>query len=315
MSIIRKLDRPLGSRGLHGHDMTWLQFYYTDIARYKQYRTGASLLNLLFTQQGLWALLNYRIASAVYNAGLPNVIKCPCLYGLGIWQKVVEVLAGISISHEARIGPGFYIGHFGHIFIGKDAKIGAHCSISHGVTLGESGRGAQRGTPQVGDRVVVGANAVLAGKISIGDDAVIAPNSLVIYDVSKSSVMMGVPAKCFSKAGSRDILFTGHDGSGLVDAVPGINTPMTLSRNMIWRPANRGLLQASRRAGARKGRKRRGRCQRSRSRHRPQRVRRLLGTASSNGATPRLPRNPLRSIPAAPVVMAVGRGSDAAAAA
>ena len=196
----------LRSGPLRRRRITWLQFYCADIARYKRYRPSASLLNLLFTQQGLWALLHYRIASTLHNGGLPPVIKRLCLYGLGIWQKVVEMLTGISISHEAHIGPGFYIGHFGHIFIGKDARIGECCNISHGVTVGESGRGAQRGTPCLGDRVVVGANAVLAGKISIGDDAVIAPNSLVIYNVSKSSVMIGVPARCFSKAGSRELL-------------------------------------------------------------------------------------------------------------
>ena len=193
-------------RAFRRRGMTWLQLYRSDLARYKQYRPGVSPLNLLFTQQGLWALLEHRIASGVNNAALPPVIKRPCLYALEIWQKAVEILTGIAISCEACIGPGFYIGHFGHIFIGKDAVIGAYCSISHGVTIGESGRGTQRGTPRIGDRVLIGANAVLAGKLSIGDDAVIAPNSLVIYDVSASSVMMGVPAKCFSKAGSRDIV-------------------------------------------------------------------------------------------------------------
>jgi serine O-acetyltransferase len=188
------------------HRMTWLQLYRTDIARYKRYRAGASSLNLLFTEQGLWALLEHRIASGLYNARLPNVIKCPCLYVQEVWQKVVKVVTGICISREARIGPGFYIGHFGQIFIGKDAKIGAYCNVSQGVTIGESGRGTQKGTPRLGDRVLVGPNAILVGKITIGDDAVIAPNSLVIYDVSESSVMMGVPAKCFSKAGSRDIV-------------------------------------------------------------------------------------------------------------
>jgi serine O-acetyltransferase len=213
MSIPGKVEMALRSRVFHRRrTAAWLQLYRTDIARYRQYRTSASLWNLLFTHQGLWALLHYRIASSVHNARLPRIIKTPCIYGLEIWQKIVEVTTGISISHEAQIGAGFYIGHFGHIFIGKDAKIGAFGSISHGATIGESGRGEKRGTPQLGDRVVVGANAVLAGKISIGDDAVIAPNSLVIYDVSQSSVMMGVPAKCYSKAGSRELL------SGYVDA-------------------------------------------------------------------------------------------------
>lgn len=195
--------RPLAVRG---RGMTWLQLYRSDIDRCRQYRPGVSALNLMFTQQGLWALLQHRIAARVNNAPWPPVFKRPCLFALYIWQKAVEILTGISISCEARIGSGFYIGHFGHIFIGKDAVIGAHCSISHGVTIGESGRGTQRGTPRLGNRVLIGANAVLAGKLSVGDDAVVGPNSLVIYDVSQSSVVMGVPAKCFSKAGSRDIV-------------------------------------------------------------------------------------------------------------
>ena len=203
VSIDEAAPRP---RAFRRRGMTWLQLYRSDFARYKHYRPGASPLNLLFTHQGLWALLEHRIASGVNNAALPPVIKRPCLYALEIWQKAVEILTGISISCEACIGPGFYIGHFGHIFIGKNAIIGAYCSISHGVTIGESGRGTQRGTPRIGDRVVIGIKAVLAGKLSVGDDAVIAPNSLVIYDVPASSVMMGVPAKCLSKAGSRDIV-------------------------------------------------------------------------------------------------------------
>ena len=188
-------------RAIRRCDMTWWQLYRSDIARYRQYRS-VSLLNLLFTSQGLWALLEHRIASGVYNAALPPVIKRPCLCVLEIWQKAVEILTGISISCEACIGPGLYIGRK-HIFISKDAIIGTQCSISHGVTVGESGRGTQRGTPRLGDRVLILTNAVLVGKLSVGDDAVIAPNSLVIYDVPESSVMMGVPAKRFT--GSRDI--------------------------------------------------------------------------------------------------------------
>jgi serine O-acetyltransferase len=198
VSIDETAPRP---RAVRRRGMTWLQLYRSDIARYRQYRPTASLLNLLVTNQGLWALLEHRIAFGVYKAALPPVIKHPCLYALEIWQKAVEILTGISISCQACIGPGFYIGRQ-NIFIGKGAIIGAYCSISHGVTIGESGR-TQRGTPRLNDRVLICTNAVLVGKLSVGDDAVIAPNSLVIYDVSESSVMMGVPAKCFK--GSRDI--------------------------------------------------------------------------------------------------------------
>ena len=189
-------------RAVRRRGMTWLQLYRTDIAHYKQHRPTVSRLNLLVTHAGLWALLEHRIASRVYNAALPPVLKRPCLYALEIWQKAIEVLTGISIRCEACIGPGLYIGPQ-HIIIGEDAIIGADCTISHGVTIAESGRGTQRGTPRVGDRVLILANAVIVGKLLVGDYAIIAPNSLVIYDVSESSVMIGVPARCFR--GSRDM--------------------------------------------------------------------------------------------------------------
>jgi serine O-acetyltransferase len=212
-SVVSIDETALRPRPVRRRGMTWLQLYRSDIARYKQYRPTVSLLNLLVAHAGLWALLEHRIASGVYKAALPPIIKRPCLYALEIWQRAVEILTGISISCEACIGPGFYIGPQ-NISIGKDAIIGAHCFIGHGVTIGESGRRTQRGTPRLGDRVVIGAKAVVIGKLSVGDDAVVGPNSLVIYDVSESSVMMGVPAKCFSKAGSRDMIHpesTTHD--------------------------------------------------------------------------------------------------------
>ena len=67
--------------------MAWLQLYGTDVARDKHYRPGASSLTLLFAEQGLWALLKHRIASGLYNARLPDVIKRACLYALEVWQK------------------------------------------------------------------------------------------------------------------------------------------------------------------------------------------------------------------------------------
>src|ERR1700684_421119 len=112
VSMDEAAQRP---RAVRGRSVSWLDLYRSDITRYRQYRPGASSLNLMFTNQGLWALLEHRIASGVNNAALPPIIKRLCLYALEIWQKAVEILTGISISRDACIGPGFYIGHFGPI--------------------------------------------------------------------------------------------------------------------------------------------------------------------------------------------------------
>src|ERR1022692_4604176 len=58
---------------------------------------------------------------------------------------------GISIPHTTQIGSGFYIGHFGGIVVNHKCIIGKNCNISHGVTLGQSNRGGNKGSPIVGD--------------------------------------------------------------------------------------------------------------------------------------------------------------------
>jgi serine O-acetyltransferase len=184
------------------HPTQWRELYKQDIARYKSHRINRSVLMILLTEQGLWALLQYRIAAAVYRSNLPYPIKTPLSLLLVIWLKLVEMTTGISIPCQAIIGPGFYIGHFGNIFIGEDAIIGHTCNISQGVTIGVSGRGQKRGVPRIGNRVYIAANAVLVGKITIGDEAVIAANSLVTGDVAPHTTVMGVPAQFKNNYGS-----------------------------------------------------------------------------------------------------------------
>ncbi len=49
------------------------------------------------------------------------------------------------------------------------------------------------GTPRLGDRVKVGAGAVIAGPISIGDDVSIGPNAVVMTNVPAGSTVTAPP--------------------------------------------------------------------------------------------------------------------------
>jgi serine O-acetyltransferase len=184
----------------------WWSLYKQDMARYKSHMINRSLFIILLTQQGLWALLQYRIASAVYRSRLPRLLKAPLLALAIVWLKFIEMATGISIPCQATIGPGLYIGHFGNIIVSEDAVIGHTCNISQGVTIGVSGRGQRRGMPRIGNRVYIAANAVIVGKIIVGDDAVIAANSLVTTDVAAHTIVMGVPAQPKSTHGSEAYL-------------------------------------------------------------------------------------------------------------
>ncbi len=62
------------------------------------------------------------------------------------------------------------------------------------VTIGQANRGERKGCPKIGNKVWIGAGAVVVGKIVIGDNVLIAPNSYVNYDVPSNSIVTGNPA-------------------------------------------------------------------------------------------------------------------------
>ncbi|MFV8281350.1 hypothetical protein ACNKXS_07380 [Christiangramia marina] len=64
-----------------------------------------------------------------------------------------------------------------------------------GVTVGNKSRGKRKGSPIIGDRVLIGPNSVVVGKIKIGNDVLISPPTLVNFDVPDNAVVLGNPAK------------------------------------------------------------------------------------------------------------------------
>ena len=109
---------------------------------------------------------------------------------------------GFDISPDTEIGPGLYIGHFGGVIISPHAILGANVNIAQGVTIGASSRGTRKGAPTLEDRVWVGANAIIVGKVSIGQDALIAPGAYVNFDVPPMAVVLGNPGKVVANTGS-----------------------------------------------------------------------------------------------------------------
>ena len=97
------------------------------------------------------------------------------------------------------IPEGFYLGHPYGITINPSAVIGEKCSLHKGVTIGQENRGNRKGAPIIGDRVWIGVNATIVGKIIIGEDVLIAPNTFVNCDVPPHSIVIGNPCKIVQK--------------------------------------------------------------------------------------------------------------------
>lgn len=120
---------------------------------------------------------------------------------------------GFDISPTTSIGPGLYIGHFGGVVISPHAILGSNINIAQGVTIGAASRGPRKGAPTLEDRVWVGANATIVGKVTIGHDALIAPGAYVNFDVPSMAVILGNPGKVVSASGSKGYVNSVLDGS------------------------------------------------------------------------------------------------------
>ena len=99
----------------------------------------------------------------------------------------------IELSYRTEIGKGLYLGHAFGIVVNPAAKIGENVNLHKGVTIGQENRGPRKGAPTIGNKVWIGINATVVGRITIGDDVLIAPNSFVNCDVPSHSVVFGNP--------------------------------------------------------------------------------------------------------------------------
>jgi serine acetyltransferase len=115
------------------------------------------------------------------------------------------------IIGEPVIGPGTWIGAFtvidgsGGLTIGSgcDISCGAHIYTHSSVRRCVSGRlyeHVDRAPVVLGDRVFVGANAVIMMGVRVGDQAVIAAGAVVTKDVAARTVVAGVPARPVAEA-------------------------------------------------------------------------------------------------------------------
>jgi len=131
-------------------------------------------------------------------------------YHFFYWKlKKISERTGIGLYANLNIGKGLIIGHCGTIVLNEGAIFGNEIMLTHGVTIGRDVRGFRKGAPIIGNRVCIKTNSTIVGKINIGDDVLIAPNTFVNFDVPSHSVVVGNPATIHSRMNSTE----GHLGT------------------------------------------------------------------------------------------------------
>lgn len=169
--------------------MTWISELKQDLKRYpgRGDDGGLAVLRAYIQHVGFRVCVMYRIANALHRKNWTLLAQ--------LVHNRMLVKTGADIQPSAVIGPGLLILHPAGIVVGVRARVGRDCTMLQGVTLGETLRPGDSSYPVIGDSVMIGAHAVLLGKLTVGDHAKIGANAVVLGDVATGCVAAGVPAR------------------------------------------------------------------------------------------------------------------------
>ena len=144
-------------------------------------------MEVLFHYPGLHAIWFHRISHKLWTWKLYWLAR--------FLSNVARWLTGIEIHPRAKIGRRFFIDHGMGVVIGETAEIGDDVTLYHGVTLGGTSWHKGKRHPTLKDGVVIGAGAKVLGPLTVGQQARIGSNAVVVRDVPELTTVVGIPAR------------------------------------------------------------------------------------------------------------------------
>jgi len=154
-----------------------------------------SSLEIFILYPGVHATINHWFAHWLWRRRLRFLARL-----VAQWSRF---WTGVEIHPGAKIGKRLVIDHGMGIVIGETAEIGDDCLLYQGVTLGGTGKDQGKRHPTIGNNVLVGSGAKVLGPFTVGDNARIAANAVVLREVPPGSTAVGVPARIVRIDGER----------------------------------------------------------------------------------------------------------------
>ena len=153
-------------------------------------------MEVLLTYPGIHALILHRGAHYLWNKD--------CKFSARAISYGSRMITGIEIHPAAQIGRRFFIDHGMGVVIGETAKIGDDVTLYHGVTLGGVSLGQGKRHPTLEDGVIVGAGAKVLGPFTVGKNAKIGSNAVVVKEVPAEATMVGNAARMIAASTEAD---------------------------------------------------------------------------------------------------------------
>lgn len=148
---------------------------------------------------GLWAIAVHRFGN--WRMGIrPKLVRAPLTLLYRFLSLTVEIATGISLPYTVHVGRRVRIWHHGGIVL-HARSIGDETQIRQNTTMGIAVTRRLRAIPVIGARVDIGCGACILGAVTVGDDAKIGANAVVLADVPAGATAVGVPARVVRLAG------------------------------------------------------------------------------------------------------------------
>ncbi len=144
-------------------------------------------------QPGLWAIWIHRFGN--WRMGLPKLVRFPFTVLYRVLNRFMIMAFATHVPYAVKLGRRVRIWHHGGIYIMAES-IGDDVQMRQNFACGIARRNAESdGLPVIGDRVDIYAGACIAGPVTVGHDAVIGANSVIVTDVEPGVTMIGNPAR------------------------------------------------------------------------------------------------------------------------
>lgn len=142
---------------------------------------------VLLLKPGVQAVALYRAASWLRRQRIPLLAD--------IITLVAVALTGCEIAPGACIGAGLIVHHSVGNVVHPQVRAGVRLHLYGAVTLGTTGLPAGLDAPQIGDFVNLGAGAKVLGGVTVGDRVFVGANAVVVQDIPADHRAVGNPAK------------------------------------------------------------------------------------------------------------------------
>lgn len=142
--------------------------------------------------KGRFLVVSFRVAQRVRGRGRPPLWAAPLLV---VYRVLIDWLMGVDLPPTVVAGPGLQIWHGTGLVVHANTTIGSDVILRHGTTIGARENHVGAPAPTLGDRVDVGAGALVLGPVTVGDDARIGAGSVVVRDVPAGVTVVGNPAR------------------------------------------------------------------------------------------------------------------------